>query len=225
MNQVYATGLPDYGSYCEKNGGSYARETFSVSLCKFKDGSECAGWAYYRGDCEPGMYQDWIKEKETKKHVLYYSNSRARFIKYPKELPLITKNEIISDPESVNETDADYVYRKIVVQSKNKYAREGKSEKSEIVLLKDGKEIGRTDINELEYYQTDYVYLYIPIENRGDYSIILETSVLDEAKGNQRFSIPTKENTNRDHRKRKTQRNLRDLRIIIWVKSLFKKVF
>ena len=40
------------GQDAATSGGSYA-------VCKFKDGTECDEWAYYRGECKPGDCEVW----------------------------------------------------------------------------------------------------------------------------------------------------------------------
>lgn len=45
--------------YCEENGGKLEiREDDSggqMGYCVFEDGSECEEWAFFRGDCQPGV--------------------------------------------------------------------------------------------------------------------------------------------------------------------------
>ncbi len=55
-------GMPNPASvYCEEQGGTLEiREDESggqYGVCVFEDGSECEEWAFYRGDCEPGLGQ------------------------------------------------------------------------------------------------------------------------------------------------------------------------
>jgi putative hemolysin len=54
------TGLPNPASaYCEEQGGTLEiREDGDgnqYGVCVFDDGSECEEWAFYRGNCEPGL--------------------------------------------------------------------------------------------------------------------------------------------------------------------------
>jgi putative hemolysin len=46
-------------TYCEEQGGTLEiREDESggqIGVCVFDDGSECEEWAFYEGECEPGM--------------------------------------------------------------------------------------------------------------------------------------------------------------------------
>ncbi len=54
--------LPNPASvYCEQNGGKLElRQDTSggvAGVCVFSDGSECDEWAYFRGECQPGMGQ------------------------------------------------------------------------------------------------------------------------------------------------------------------------
>ncbi|GEM_PF-4579167 len=226
FNQVYALSNPA-SVYCENNDGSSDFEHFSIGICKFADGSECEEWAYYTGDCKPGMYRNWVSEKESKKHILSYYPTEAGFIRYSKGLPLITKEEIVSKPEYVDEIDADYVYKKIIIQSINQFAQNDSSEKSQMVLLRNGENIGETDINKLSYYQIDYVYLYIPVENEGEYSVILKTNAVDESQGVETFSIPNtftyKGIINEDDGE--IQKESHIMNIIDWIKSFFKNIF
>ena len=53
-------GLPNPASvFCEENDGVLEiREDESggqVGYCLFEDGSECEEWAFYRGECQPGV--------------------------------------------------------------------------------------------------------------------------------------------------------------------------
>ena len=47
-------------AYCEEQGGIPERRTDpdggTYGVCKFANCTECEDWAYYRGDCTPGMY-------------------------------------------------------------------------------------------------------------------------------------------------------------------------
>ncbi len=53
-------GLPNPASvYCEEQGGTLEMregEGGTYGVCRFDDGSECEEWAYFRGECAPGMY-------------------------------------------------------------------------------------------------------------------------------------------------------------------------
>ena len=44
--------------FCEEEGYEYeirtADDGSQSGVCIFDDGSECDGWAYYRGECDPG---------------------------------------------------------------------------------------------------------------------------------------------------------------------------
>jgi heat shock protein HslJ len=54
-----AAGLPNPASvYCEEQGGRLemrADENGTYGVCRFDNGSECEEWAYFRGECEPGV--------------------------------------------------------------------------------------------------------------------------------------------------------------------------
>jgi putative hemolysin len=45
-------------AYCEEQGYLYeirsAADGSQSGVCRFPDGSECEGWAFYRGECKPG---------------------------------------------------------------------------------------------------------------------------------------------------------------------------
>ena len=54
-----STGLANPASvYCEENEGTLEIRTAAdggqIGVCKFKDGSECEEWAYFRKECKPG---------------------------------------------------------------------------------------------------------------------------------------------------------------------------
>ncbi|MEW5803922.1 MAG: DUF333 domain-containing protein [bacterium] len=56
-------GLPNPAAvYCKENGGTYeirtAADGSQSGVCIFSDGTECDGWAYYRGECEPSGSHD-----------------------------------------------------------------------------------------------------------------------------------------------------------------------
>jgi putative hemolysin len=56
-------GLPNPAAlYCEEQGGEYDIRTASDGsqdgACVFGDGSECDGWAFYRGECLPGPSEE-----------------------------------------------------------------------------------------------------------------------------------------------------------------------
>jgi putative hemolysin len=53
------TGMPNPAAvYCEEQGYAYeirtAADGSQSGVCIFDDGSECDGWAFYRGECKPG---------------------------------------------------------------------------------------------------------------------------------------------------------------------------
>jgi putative hemolysin len=44
--------------YCEQQGGRVEMRTHAdgtYGVCRFADGGECEEWAYYRGECSPGL--------------------------------------------------------------------------------------------------------------------------------------------------------------------------
>jgi putative hemolysin len=46
--------------YCEEQGGTVRiveTDDGQVGICVFDDGRECEEWAYYRGECVPGVDQ------------------------------------------------------------------------------------------------------------------------------------------------------------------------
>ncbi|MEX0868309.1 MAG: DUF333 domain-containing protein [Nitriliruptoraceae bacterium] len=51
-------GLPNPASvYCVEQGGELEIVTTSTGeqgICRFRDGSSCDEWAYFRGECQPG---------------------------------------------------------------------------------------------------------------------------------------------------------------------------
>ena len=54
-----STGLANPASvYCGENEGTLEIRTAAdggqIGVCKFKDGSECEEWAYFRKECKPG---------------------------------------------------------------------------------------------------------------------------------------------------------------------------
>lgn len=54
-----ASGLPNPASvYCEEQGGTLeirTGEAGEFGVCVLADGSECEEWAFYEGECEPGI--------------------------------------------------------------------------------------------------------------------------------------------------------------------------
>ena len=60
--QEPGTGLANPASvYCEEQGGTLELREDSdggvYGVCIFPDGSECEEWAYFNGECRPGMYE------------------------------------------------------------------------------------------------------------------------------------------------------------------------
>ena len=52
--------------HCEEQGGELEIRTGDdggeYGVCMFDDGTECEEWAYFREECAPGMYEEWVPE-------------------------------------------------------------------------------------------------------------------------------------------------------------------
>jgi hypothetical protein len=96
--------LPNPASVkCEKNGGTIEiidSKEGQWGLCTFKDGSICAQWAYYYGECEKGQCFKECRYEDTAKEGIYNSCT-GRLIKLGKcEEPLTGVKGHIPNPAS-----------------------------------------------------------------------------------------------------------------------------
>lgn len=76
--------------YCEEQGHTYeirtAADGSQSGVCVFSDGTECDGWAYYRGECMEGG------ETMTKKKVLLETNMGNIVIELYDDMPITAGN-------------------------------------------------------------------------------------------------------------------------------------
>lgn len=60
ITEISLAGMPNPASvYCEQNGNKLEIQTApdgsQSGVCVFQDGSTCDEWAYFRGECSPGV--------------------------------------------------------------------------------------------------------------------------------------------------------------------------
>ncbi|MCB9808828.1 DUF333 domain-containing protein [Candidatus Nomurabacteria bacterium] len=168
--------------FCIDNGGTLG-DSVDIGLCHFPDGSECETWAYMRGECEPGMYIDWVDEVESKNHILYFWITEQGPKYFETNPPFFSLDSFREDIPSVEKEEANFIFSKITVQSRNRFAHADKSSTSILHIFKDGIDIDSINIPERAYYESFDVYVYIPVpkENTGRYTMSLSTSGEDES--------------------------------------------
>jgi len=98
--------------YCVENGGTseiVSGQMGEYSICKFKDGTECEEWAYYRKECSPGQYTNWAssQSKDPDFELVILSEGWV-----------VDKNNI----KYVDESQAKYDYYSVLVQNVNDFS-------------------------------------------------------------------------------------------------------
>jgi len=74
--------------YCKQNGGTLEIRSDTAGnqsgVCVFSDGSECDGWAYFRGECAPsrstpGSIEENVNGMNKQKTKIFLAERRAEF--------------------------------------------------------------------------------------------------------------------------------------------------